>query len=59
MSETDDITPKVALVVGAAQEVAVSQHPVQPAGPQVILKHVGSTVDVGKTCGHEMSGSIS
>lgn len=45
--------PKVALIVGAAQEVAVSQHPVQPAGPQVVLEHVVSTVDVGKTCSHD------
>lgn len=46
---------KVVLIVGAAQEIAVSQHSVQSAGPQVILKHVGSTVDVGKTCRREIS----
>lgn len=39
-----------ALEVGAAQEVAVPQHTVQPLGPQVVLKHVRPTVDVGKTC---------
>lgn len=43
------------LIVGAEQEVAVSQHTEQSAGPQVVLIHVGSTVDVGKTCRHGIS----
>lgn len=37
------------LEVRAAQEVGVPQHTVQPARPQVVLKHVGSTVDIGET----------
>lgn len=41
-------------LVEAAQEVAVPQHTVQPPGPQVVLEHVGSTVDVGKTCRHKL-----
>lgn len=39
-------------MVGAAQEVAVPQHTVQSLGPQVVLEHVGSAVDVGETCKH-------
>lgn len=45
------------LVVGAAQEVAVPQHTVQPLGPQAVLEHVGSTVNVSETCGTEVNVS--
>lgn len=45
------------LVFSAAQEVAVRQHTEQPLGPQAVLEHLRSTVDVREPsvlegCGH-------
>lgn len=45
-------------LVDAAQEVAVPQHTVQPPGPQVVFQHVGSTVDVGKTCRQRLIDTV-
>lgn len=38
------------LIVGASQEVVVPKDTVQSLAAQVELKHVGSTVEVSKTC---------
>lgn len=42
------------LKVGAAQEVVIPQQTEQLASPQAVLKHLGSTVDVSKTCGTDI-----